>query len=281
MIKSIFDSYGTPILVTVFIVVFLLESKFQLRKRVQSRWKRMFINFIVSIPAFALLRLLFIPAVVWMASKNQSWHVGLNYLYNAPALVKCAIAFILLDYSNYLWHILLHKLPILWRFHLVHHTDLDLDITTAFRFHFGELIGSVIFRGAAVVLIGASPLMVLIYEIAFEAATQFHHSNTRLPFKLEKVLNYLIVTPRMHGIHHSMIKSETDSNYSIIFSFWDRVHKTVRLNIHQNEIVTGVPSYADERELTIGNLLQLPFRKIHTWDYNERQTDGAKNKLKE
>jgi sterol desaturase/sphingolipid hydroxylase (fatty acid hydroxylase superfamily) len=280
MIKSIFDNYGTFVLTVFFIILFLLEKKFQLRKRVQSIWKRVFINFVVSLPAFALLRLLLLPAMVWLAVKNQTLHFGLNYLYDAPVAVKAAIAFLLLDYSNFIWHILLHKLPVLWRFHLVHHTDLDLDITTAFRFHFGEMIGSVIFRGAAVFLIGASPWMVLIYEIAFDAETQFHHSNIKLPFRLEKLLNYVIVTPRMHGIHHSMVKKETDSNYAVIFSFWDRIHHTIRLNIHQNEIVTGVPSYADERELTIGNLLKLPFTKIHYWSETERAGDGKRNDLK-
>jgi sterol desaturase/sphingolipid hydroxylase (fatty acid hydroxylase superfamily) len=281
MIKTIFDSYGTPILIGLFIILFIVETKFQLRKRVQNRWKRIVINFIVSIPAFALLLILFIPAMFWLATQNQEWHFGLNYLFTAPAWLKASVAFVLLDYSNYIWHILLHKLPLLWRFHLVHHTDLDLDVTTAFRFHFGEMIGSVFFRGAATILIGASPVMILIYEIAFEAATQFHHSNTKLPFKFEKVLNYLIVTPRMHGIHHSMIKKETDSNYSIIFSFWDRIHKTVRLNIHQNEIVTGVPHYADERELTIGKLLKMPFTKIREWKNNERMFDANVNQMKQ
>ncbi|MGI8601242.1 MAG: sterol desaturase family protein [Chitinophagaceae bacterium] len=280
MTKAIFDIYGTPILISLFIILFLIETKFQLRKRVQGRWKRIIINFIVSIPAFVLLRLLFIPAMVWLAVKNETWQIGLNYLFNAPVIVTSIIAFLLLDYSNYIWHILLHKMPILWRFHLVHHTDLDLDITTAFRFHFGEMIGSIFFRGAAVLLIGVSPMMVLIYEILFEAAAQFHHSNMKLPFRLEKALNKLIVTPRMHGIHHSMIRRETDSNYSIIFSFWDRLHKTVRLNIHQNEIVTGVPTYADERELTIGKLWKLPFTSIRKTMDSDRITDGNCNQLK-
>jgi sterol desaturase/sphingolipid hydroxylase (fatty acid hydroxylase superfamily) len=102
----------------------------------------------------------------------------------------------------------------------------------------------------------------------------------KLPFHLEKTFNYLIVTPRMHGIHHSIVKKETDSNYSIVFSFWDRIHKTIRLNIHQNEIVTGVPSYAEEKELTIGNLLKLPFTSIREWKDNERPTDGNYNKIK-
>lgn len=280
MIKSIFDNYGTPILIGLFIFLFILETKFQLRKRVQNRWKRIVINFIVSIPAFVLLRLLFIPAMIWLAVKNQQWHFGLNYLFDAPQWIHIALSFLLLDYSNYLWHIVLHKLPLMWRFHLVHHTDLDLDITTAFRFHFGEMIGSLIFRGATILLIGASLWMVLIYEIVFEAATQFHHSNTKLPFKFEKVLNYLFVTPRMHGIHHSMIKIEADSNFSIIFSFWDRIHNTVRLNINQNQIVTGVPAYADEKELTIGKLLKIPFTKIRKWNKAERIEEEKYNEIK-
>ena len=262
MINTIFDCYGTPILIGLFIILFILETKFQLRKRVQSRWKRMIINFIVSIPAFVLLRLLFIPAMFWLAVKNQQWQFGLNYLYDLRIGIEAVIAFVLLDYSNYIWHILLHKLPFMWRFHLVHHTDLDLDITTAFRFHFGEMIGSVFFRGAAVFLIGVSPLVVLIYEIIFEAATQFHHSNIKLPFLFEKALNKLIVTPRMHGIHHSIIKKDRDKNFSVIFSFWDRLHQTIRLNIHQTNIVTGIPAYSNEKELTVGYLLKLPFKRI-------------------
>ncbi|MEO5908713.1 MAG: sterol desaturase family protein [Ginsengibacter sp.] len=280
MIKSIFDAYGTPILVGIFIILFILEEKFELRNRVQGRWQRVITNFIVSIPSFALLRFLFIPLMVWLAFENQQWRFGLNYLYNAPVWLNITIAFILLDYSNYLWHILLHKLPFMWRFHLVHHSDLDLDITTAFRFHFGELIGSVFFRGAAVILIGASPVVVLIYEIAFDAANQFQHSNMKLPFRFEKILNRIIVTPRMHGIHHSMKKRETDSNFSIVFSFWDRIHNTIRLNIPQDGIVVGVPVYRDKNELTIVNLLKLPFTKIRKWKESENIKDGNKNELK-
>lgn len=164
----------------------------------------------------------------------------------------------------------------------MHHTDLDLDITTSFRFHFGELIGSVFFRGAAVILIGISPLMVLVYEIAFEASNQFQHSNMRIPFRFEKILNKILVTPRMHGIHHSMKKRETDSNFSIVFSFWDRLHSTIRLNVHQDVIVTGVPVYPDEKELTTGKLLKLPFKRIRDWNEDvEKPEEGDKNEMKE
>src|SRR4051812_13677531 len=265
-IRAIFDSFGTPVLMIVFLTLFIVEGRRQLRKRAQSRWHRIFINFIISLPAFTLLRLLLIPAMVWLAMQNERWHFGLNYLYDLPLWAEAIIAFIILDYTNFLWHILNHRIPLLWRFHLVHHTDADLDVTTAIRFHFGEIIGSVFFRGAAVVLVGASPLLVLIYEIVFEACTQFHHSNMKLPLKVERALNKLIVTPRMHGIHHSVVHSETDSNYSVIFSFWDRFHRTLKLHIPQQQIVIGVPMYSNHNELTIGFLLKLPFTKIREWE---------------
>lgn len=272
MTPSFFDKFGFPILSVIFILLFLLETKFQLRKRVMNRWRRVITNFLVSFPAFTLLRFVYLPVMVWLAHKNESWQLGLNYLYEAPIWLEVVVAFLILDYGNYLWHILNHKVPLLWRFHLVHHTDLDLDITTAFRFHFGELIGSVIFRGIFVFLTGASPWVVLVYEIVFEAGTQFHHTNIKLPFRLEKILNKIIVTPRMHGIHHSMIKHETDSNYSVIFSFWDRIHKTVRLNVPQDQVIIGVPSYSNKEELSIGYLLKLPFIRIRLWgnDIGER-----------
>jgi sterol desaturase/sphingolipid hydroxylase (fatty acid hydroxylase superfamily) len=265
MIQTIFNKAGTPILVLISLLLFMLETKFQLRKRIQKRFSRILINVFVSIPAFVLLRFAFLPIIVWLAFKNQDWHFGLNYFYSSPIWAMSIIAFLLLDYGNYLWHILNHKIPFLWRFHLVHHTDLDMDITTAFRFHFGELIGSVFFRGAVTLLSGASPVLVLVYEIIFEAATQFHHSNWKLPLAFEQILNKLIVTPRMHGLHHSIVKQETDSNYSVIFSFWDRLHRTATLENLNKEVILGVPSYNKPEELTIGFLLKLPFTKIRGW----------------
>jgi len=265
MIHAIFDKVGIPILILINLLLVLLETKFQLRKRIQKRFSRTVINTLVSIPSFALLRFAFLPIIVWLAYKNQEWQFGLNYFHNLPLWTKSVIAFLILDYGNYVWHILNHKIPLLWRFHVVHHTDLDMDITTAFRFHFGELIGSVFFRGAVTVLSGASPMLVLVYEIVFEAATQFHHSNWKLPLKFEKILNKLVVTPRMHGIHHSVVKQETDSNYAVIFSFWDRLHHTASLNNLSGKVVVGVPSYDNQEEMTTGFLLKLPFTKIRRW----------------
>lgn len=278
----IFDILGTPFLAALFVCALMLESKFQLRKRVESKTKRLLRNGGVGLISLALLRLVLIPAMVWIAINNNLWHIGINYLYQLPFGIEFLIGFLLLDYSNYLWHMLNHKSALLWRFHHVHHTDLELDVTTGLRFHFGELIGSVFFRGAMVLLIGASPLLVLVYEIIYEAATNFQHSNWKLPFYFEKGLNRILVTPRMHGIHHSIVKRETDSNFSVIFSFWDRLHKTIRLNISQNEVTIGMPSYRDPSELTVWKLLIMPFKSIRDWKFAngrhpERQNDHTED----
>jgi len=279
----IFDLIGIPILVGLFIFLWIMESKFQLRKRVQKKSDRFLTNTGIATVSLVLLRLVFIPAMVWLAVHNNEWKFGLNYLYQWPVWTEFVIGFLFLDYTNYVWHILNHKFPLLWRFHVVHHTDLDLDLNTGIRFHFGELIGSIFFRGAMVLLTGASPVLVLVYEIIFEAATNFHHSNWKLPLRFEKVFNILFVTPRMHGIHHSIIKNETDSNFSVIFSFWDRLHKTLHLNIAQQDIIIGTPSYRDPAELTLLNLLLMPFRKLKSWQFADgtvpERSDTDKNRV--
>src|SRR6185295_5013183 len=234
LIHEIFDWRGIPILAVLFIFLFFIENRFELRKRVQNKKRRTIINNLVAIPSFVLLRFLLLPIMVWLALQNETLHIGLNFLYKLPVWLEASISFLIIDFTNYLWHILNHKLPVLWRFHIVHHTDHDLDVTTAIRFHYGELIGSVFFRGAFVFLSGAGPMLVLIYEIVFEAATQFHHSNLKLPVKVERIINTIFVTPRMHGIHHSIMKNETDSNYAVIFSFWDRACKTIHLQVEQS-----------------------------------------------
>jgi sterol desaturase/sphingolipid hydroxylase (fatty acid hydroxylase superfamily) len=170
-----------------------------------------------------------------------------------------------MDYAYWWWHWANHMVPIFWRFHNVHHTDLDMDVSTAARFHFGEMIFSIGFLSLAVTVFGISPVMLVSFFIALEAATLFHHSNWRLPIKVERILNLIIVTPRMHGIHHSIVQRETNSNWGTIFCWWDKLHRTLRRDIPQNEITIGVAAYRDEHELTLGKLLGLPFRQQRPW----------------
>lgn len=260
IIHPILDGYGGPVLFALFALLLLVEYKWPLRRWVQGIRARLFTNFGVAVPTLLALRLALIPAMVAAGYWAQEHELGLLYFLPLPGWLQALMAFLLLDYILYLWHVVSHKIPFLWRLHNVHHTDLDLGVSTALRFHFAEMLLSAVFRAGGVALIGARPEVVLVYEVAFEASVAFHHSNSRLPYKLERILSWIIVTPRMHGIHHSVVRRETDSNYSNMFNIWDRLHRTIRLDVHQDEITVGVPAYREGRELSAWKLLLLPFQ---------------------
>lgn len=254
-----FDKKAAPLLMVVFAVVFIAEHRRKLRKTTQPLKNRAITNFIVGAPAFGLLRFLFLPLMVKVAAANRSY--GLSKILPVSSGLRFLVTFLTLDYGNYWWHVVNHKIPFLWRFHVVHHTDLDLDTLTAFRFHFGEMVGSVFSRGLFVLLSGATAKQVLIYEGLFEAATQFHHSNWKLPNNIDHQLNKVMVTPQMHGIHHSVNRDETDSNYSVILSIWDRIHQTFKTNANGKKIIIGVPEHRDAALMTPWYLLSFPFKK--------------------
>jgi sterol desaturase/sphingolipid hydroxylase (fatty acid hydroxylase superfamily) len=127
------------------------------------------------------------------------------------------------------------------------------------------MIFSTGFLSFAILLFGIAPLMLVVFFITFEAATLFHHSNWRLPIKVERILNLMIVTPRMHGIHHSIVQRETNSNWGTIFCWWDKLHRTLRRDVPQDAVTIGVAAYREERELTLGKLFALPFRHQREW----------------
>jgi sterol desaturase/sphingolipid hydroxylase (fatty acid hydroxylase superfamily) len=155
----------------------------------------------------------------------------------------------------------MHESSLLWRFHAAHHTDLDLDVSTAARFHIGEYVLSTPYRAAQIILIGASPATAAAFETIIMIAAEFHHSNVRLPHESERQLNSFIVTPRMHAIHHSIIEAETNSNFATVLTLWDVLHGTLKLNVRQDEITIGLASYRDEGELSFAKLLAFPFRR--------------------
>ena len=219
----------------------------------------------LSIPGFAIVRLAMLPIPIAVALWTQDRHIGLLNWVARPRWAAAIATFLLMDYAYWWWHWANHMVPLFWRFHNVHHTDLDLDVSTAARFHFGEMIFSVGFLALAVMVFGIAPIMLLGFFITFEAATLFHHSNWRLPIQLERVLNLIIVTPRMHGIHHSIVQRETNSNWGTIFCWWDRLHRTLRRDVPQDAVTIGVAAYRDEQELTLGKLLALPFCKQRPW----------------
>src|SRR5205807_1160819 len=150
--------------------------------------------------------------------------------------------------------------------------DLDLDVSTGFRFHFGEVAMSAALRVAQVTLLGVPASAFAAYEVVFQANTLFHHSNVRLPIRFERLLNKVLVTPRMHGIHHSQIQRETNSNFGVVFWWWDKLHRTVGLNIPQSEIEVGIAGYSAPDDNRLWHALTLPFRKQR--DY-WRRPDGS------
>jgi sterol desaturase/sphingolipid hydroxylase (fatty acid hydroxylase superfamily) len=284
----VLDVYGAPLVAVLFALLAYLQYRFPLRRWVQRFSRRFVTNAGVAVPTFVTLRLVLIPVEIAVAYWAAQHEFGLLYLAALPPWLHGAIAFLLLDYLLYVWHWLNHRISLLWRFHNVHHTDLDLGVTTAIRFHFGEMLLSAFFRAGGILMIGAGPIAVLIYEVTFEASVAFHHSNWRLPFRLERVLSWFIVTPRMHGIHHSIVKRETNSNYSNLLNVWDRIHRTIRLNIRQSEVVIGVPGYQkDDDDLSVFGLLTLPFRRQKEYwrlpdgTHPDREEEGRRDRLKE
>jgi len=149
---------------------------------------------------------------------------------------------------------------LLWRFHAVHHIDLDLDSTTGLRFHFGELAMAAGFRAAQALLLGVDRDTLRLWQQMLLISVIFHHSNLGLPIEVERGLVRFLVTPRMHGIHHSTRGEETDSNYSSLLSCWDRLHRSLRLNVAQASVTIGVPGFSRREDVTLAASLALPFR---------------------
>jgi sterol desaturase/sphingolipid hydroxylase (fatty acid hydroxylase superfamily) len=242
------------------ILLFLAERRWPLRRPRAALLARLGVNVLVSALALAIASSVVRPLVGRLLGRAGPERLGLLPWLELPPAVEAAIAFLLLDASFYWWHRANHRLPFLWRFHNVHHLDPDLDISTALRFHFGEIAFSAAFRVAQVALLGVGPGIFWTYEACFQANTLFHHSNLRLPIVLERPLARLLVTPRMHGIHHSQVKDETMSNYGVLLPWWDRLHRTLRLNVPQRLIVIGVPGYSRPEDNRPAAVLAAPFK---------------------
>jgi sterol desaturase/sphingolipid hydroxylase (fatty acid hydroxylase superfamily) len=251
----------TSIAVALFALLFVLERLFPLRVGARSLLWRLLVNLAISALTFLAAVTLVQPAAQWALHWSNGKPFGLVHLVTLPAWLELVVSFLLMDLAFYYWHLANHRAPLLWRFHNVHHTDPELDVSTAFRFHFGEIALSSIFNIIQISLIGLSPWSFAVYQLAFQSEVLFHHSNLRLPIGFERLLSKVLVTPRMHGIHHSQVHRENNSNFGTILPWWDRLHRTLGLNIPQSEIVIGIPAYSLPEDNTVPNALLMPFRK--------------------
>ena len=243
-------------------MLYICERRRPLRKQIENPEIEAVRNLAIASAAGLAITFLEKPVVERLTRFVEHKQFGLLKAFPLPPVLETFFAVALLDYTLYWWHVLTHKSRFLWRFHQIHHADLDLTASTAVRFHFGEISISVLFRAGQILLIGVTPRTYRIWQTALFISVFFHHSNLKLPKKFENKLQKFIVTPRLHGIHHSNVESERDSNWSSGLTIWDHLHGTFQNNIPQSQITIGVKEYKEISEVGLMKMLTKPFKKI-------------------
>jgi sterol desaturase/sphingolipid hydroxylase (fatty acid hydroxylase superfamily) len=197
---------------------------------------------------------------VALVAAGQGW--GLFHLMGLPYWAALIVGVVALDLTIYLQHVVFHYVPWLWRLHRMHHADVDIDVTTGLRFHPLEILLSLGIKIVAVLALGVPALAVLIFEVLLNATSMFNHSNVRLPPRLDRIARWIVVTPQMHQVHHSVERAETDSNFGFNLPWWDRLFGTYRAEPKAGEkhVVIGLPDFRDAKEQRITRLLTQPFR---------------------
>ncbi len=240
----------------------LIETAVPLFKFNYNKWQHAGINIFFTVTTMIVnfcLALILLKAADW-ATQN---HFGLlNWLPEFNIWIYTIVGLLLLDLIGaYLIHFIQHKVKLLWRFHLIHHTDTWIDTTSANRHHPGESVLRFIFTTLGVLIVGSPMWMVFLYQTLSVVATQFNHANITLPKKLDRILSYFIVSPDMHKVHHHYVLPYTDSNYGNIFSVWDRLFGTFK-TLDREKLVYGVDTHMKPEENNkLSNLLAIPFQK--------------------
>lgn len=241
------------VIIAAFLAVFLIGGALLPFAKLQiSPIRRIAKNLSLAGLNAVVATLLVIPVTVFAAQWALTWRLELW-----QGGWGLALDFVLLDAWLYVWHRANHVLPVLWRFHEVHHLDETLDASTALRFHFGEVVASSLLRALVIFLLGVPLSSVLLFEIVVAMAAIFHHSNVRLPAALERVLAWVIVTPSIHWVHHHAKRADTDSNYATVLSLWDRVFASRSATGRTAEMPMGVEG---RRDVALIALVARPFR---------------------
>jgi len=246
---------------SLFAILALAEALAPRRKRSVIRWYRWANNLLIVLINTLVLRLLFPAAAVGLALYVESKGWGVLPLLGLPTPVTIVLSLLLLDLTIYGQHVAFHKVPLLWRFHRMHHADVDFDVTTGLRFHPGEIILSMGIKFAAIAALGAPPVAVLLFEIILASTSMFNHSNLRLALSADAVLRLVLVTPDMHRVHHSVVPEETDSNFGFNLPWWDRLFGTYRAqpDAGHERMQIGLRTFRTERDLRIDRMLVQPF----------------------
>ena len=245
----------------VFVIVGLWELLVPRRRLRVSKSVRWTSNIGIVVIDTALLRLVFPAAAAGIAVQVGSLGWGLFNALSWPFWVEVLVAVILLDLVIYGQHVMFHAVPGLWRLHMVHHADLDVDLTTGVRFHPFEILLSMVVKVAAICALGAAPLAVILFEIVLSATSIFNHGNVVLPNGLDRRLRLFVVTPDMHRVHHSVVAGETNSNFGFNLPWWDRLFGTYRDQpaAGHEDMTVGLEQFRDPRRQWLWHMLALPF----------------------
>lgn len=264
MFASVFDDPGTlktAGAALALAILWLVEGVLPMFEGRSARAGHGARNLALGVGNAAVAAVIFAAATLFVTEAARERGFGLLHVLELPTWARIGLAVVIFDAWQYLWHRLNHRVRFLWRFHQVHHSDAELDATSGLRFHTGEIVLSSIARLAVLPLLGVTVAELLVYEAILLPIILFHHSNVRLPGRVDRRLRWLIVTPWMHWVHHSDYQPETDSNYSSIFSFWDRAFGSFRLRSEPREIRLGLEDVDRSEWGTLRGMLSMPFRR--------------------
>ncbi len=245
----------------VFAIVAVCETLAPRRARTMPRRLRWPNNIGVVVVNTLGLRVIFPTAAVGMALAAEAGGWGLFNAVGWPVWLTVPLSVLLLDLAIYLQHVLFHAVPALWRLHRMHHADLDFDVTTGTRFHPIEILLSMLIKLALVAALGPPALGVLIFEVLLNATSMFNHGNLNIPLGVDRVLRWLVVTPDMHRVHHSVLVRETNSNFGFNLAWWDRLFGTYRAQPAAGHaaMTIGIEQFRDRADLRLDRMLVQPF----------------------
>ncbi len=267
-----------------FVGVFAIISFWELvapqRRLTLSRALRWSSNLGLVVLNTVLLRLMFPLAAVGMAAFSAANGWGMLNHFKVPFWLAVPLAVMAMDFVIWLQHVMVHAVPVLWRLHRVHHADPDYDLTTGARFHPIEIVLSMLIKIATIAVLGPPVLAVVIFEVLLNAAAMFNHGNIRLPDGLDRVLRWVIVTPDMHRVHHSVEEDETNSNFGFNLPWWDRLFGTYRKQPRAGQMgmVIGIHGHTDPHEVArLDGMLLMPFQgDVEGYTINQRTWSGSK-----
>lgn len=250
---------------SIFLIMSVLETLLPRRERRFSRTQRWPTNLGVLLADYAAVAAVtfVIPVSATLSAmwaETNGW--GVLNLIGLPVWLEWLIAFAFLDFVIWGQHVVTHKVPILWRIHRVHHSDEDLDATSAIRFHPLEIVLSIFTKAIAIILLGPAAIVVVLFEALVNGSALFNHANFKLPLGVDKWVRWLFVTPDMHRVHHSILREETDSNYGFALAIWDRIFGTYKdqPEAGHDGMTIGLPNWQDDKPTKLGWTLALPFR---------------------